>query len=566
MHRAGRKLPYLTLIAGMVVYAPPAQAQDGTWALTNARIETVTRGVIERGTIVIRDGLIAAVGADVPAPADARVVDLAGRTVYPGLIDLTSTLGLPPAPAGGAGAGAGGGGGAAQGQQQAATAFVGLEPDRMVTDELRFVAADVRAARDAGITAVLTAPGRGAFRGQSALVPLHDSASARQVIRAPVAQHMGFQGVGGGFGGGRYPGTLLGVMAYQRQELHEAKRHAQLLERYRSNPRGMRRPENDPSLAALVPVVRGQMPAFVAAGNEGEIRRALGLGREFNIQVTIVGATEGFRVIDALRESRRPVVVSVDFPQPATVTGWQYRGAQRNVPDSAVADSMARRIVEGNAAALNQAGIRFALASGGTRAADFASNVRKAIAAGLPRDTALAALTIRAAEIAGAADQLGSIEAGKIANLVVSEGDLLGDSARIRMVFVDGRRYTVEPPARAAGGSGRGPGGRGGDAEPVPVAGTWDLMINTPQGNQAVVMMTTQSGSGFTGTMRSELGTSDIAAGTISGRRLTWSMSLTMGGNTMQLQYSAEVDGSRMTGSVTVGELGTFSFTGEKRP
>src|SRR5262245_35725123 len=89
----------------LVLCAPTMRAQGGTWALTNARIETVTRGVIERGTIVIRDGLIAAVGADVTAPADARVVDLSGRTVYPGLIDLTSSIGLAAAPAPGAGGG-----------------------------------------------------------------------------------------------------------------------------------------------------------------------------------------------------------------------------------------------------------------------------------------------------------------------------------------------------------------------------------------------------------------------------------------------------------------------------
>lgn len=564
MLRAGSRLPYLAL-AALAFPSGQAVAQDGTWALTNARIETVTRGVIERGTIVIRDGLIAAVGADVTAPADARVLDLAGRTVYPGVIDLTSTLGLPAPPAGGGGPGQQGPAGQ-QGQQQ--PQFVGLEPERLVTEELRFQAADVRAARDAGITAVLTAPGRGAFRGQSALIPLHDSAISRRVIRAPVAQHMGFQGVGGGFGGGRYPGTLLGVMAYERQELHDARRQALLQERYRGNPRGMRRPESDPALDALVPVVQGRMPVFIAANNEGEIRRALGLAREFNLQATLVGATEAFRAVDALRASRRPVVVSVDYPQAPQVTGWQYRGAQRTVPDSAAADSMARRIVEGNAAALHQAGVRFALASGGTRAADFFGNVRKAIAAGLHRDTALAAITIRAAEIAGAEQQLGSIEQGKIANLVVAGGDLLGDSARIQMVFVDGQRYTVEPPARAAGGplARGGRPGAGGATEPVQMAGTWDLIINSPQGNQAVVMTTTQSGATFSGTMRSDLGTSEIVSGAITGRRLTWSMSLTISGQQMQLHYSAEVDGTRMTGSVAVGEFGTFQFTGEKRP
>jgi hypothetical protein len=125
----------------------------------------------------------------------------------------------------------------------------------------------------------------------------------------------------------------------------------------------------------------------------------------------------------------------------------------------------------------------------------------------------------------------------------------------------------VDPPAAAA----RGAGGRGGNAAgganaPVQMAGTWDLMINSPQGNQAVVMTATQSGSNFSGSMSSQMGQSDISGGTISGRRLTWSMRLSIGGQDMLLQYSAEVDGNRMTGNVSVGEFGTFSFTGDKRP
>src|SRR5687768_11914386 len=107
-------------------------AQSDTWALTNARIQTVTRGVIDKGTIVIRKGLIEAVGASVPVPADARVLDLAGKTVTPGLFDLTSTLGLPT-PAAPAAGGGGGGGGAAP---PAGAPRPGLSPERMVADEL----------------------------------------------------------------------------------------------------------------------------------------------------------------------------------------------------------------------------------------------------------------------------------------------------------------------------------------------------------------------------------------------------------------------------------------------
>lgn len=583
MRRAG--MPRVAAACGaiMVLAVSTALAQEGTWALTNARIETVTRGVIERGTIIVRDGLIVSVGADVTAPADARVLDLTGRTIYPGLIDLTSTLGLAAAPAATPGQGGGGGGGGAAAAAAAAPGgrtFVGREPSRLIADEIRPTANDVKSARDAGFTTVLSAPGRGAFRGRSALIPLRDSVSEREIVRSPVALHMGYQGVGGGFGGGgggggdRYPATLLGVIAFERQEFYDARRQAMLLDRYRTNPRGMTRPTNDDELAALIPVIRGEMPVFFAAGNENEILRALNISREFNLQMTIIGATEGFRATDALRAARRPVVVSVDFPRATDVTGWAFRGAQRHpANDSATADSIGRRIVEGNAAALMNAGVRFALASGGARPSEFLPNVRKAIAAGLPRDTALAAMTIRAAEIAGVADQLGSIEQGKAANLVISEGDLLGDSAKIRMVFVDGIRYTVDAPAPAAA---RGPGGRpggrggpgagGGDAAMAQVGGIWDINVNSPQGQQQVVLTTTQAGATFSGSMATQMGNSEIAGGQVEGRRLSWTSTLSMGGQSITLRYTAEVDGTRMTGTVQAGDFGSFPFTGEKRP
>lgn len=561
-----RVLGTLTLTCATLGGAGRARAQEGTWALTNARIETVTRGPIERGTVLIRDGLIAAVGATVTVPADARVLDLSGRTVYPGLIDLTSSLGLPAQPAGGPG-GAGGGGGGAAAAAAAANAPVGLEPERVVADELRAQAADIRAARDAGITAVLTAPARGAFRGQAALVPLRDSVDGREAIRSPVGLSMGFQGVGGGgFGGGRYPGTLLGVVAYERQALYNAQRQGALVDRYAQNPRGMERPANDPSLAALVPVVRGQVPVFFAAGSEGDMNRAMNIAREFNLQLTLVGATEGFRIADRLTALRRPVVVSVDFPGSSTVTGWQYHFAQIHPPnDSAAFDSTVRRAVEGNAAALARAGVRFALASGGTlRPADFIGNVRKAIAAGLPHDTALAALTIRPAEIAGVAAQLGSIEEGKIANLVVTQGDLLGDSGRVRMVFVDGIRYEVTPPAPPAGGrngrGGRG-GGGGGGGEPAQIAGTWTLTVASPQGEMAMTMPVQQNGSSFTGSLSSPMGAQSIEGGSIDGNTVTWTMTF----QTMTISFRATVEGNRMRGEAVAGGQ-TMSFTGERTP
>ncbi|MGE0552626.1 MAG: amidohydrolase family protein [Gemmatimonadales bacterium] len=537
-----------TILASAVVLATasPAWAQEGIWALVNVRIHPVSGPVIERGTIVIRNGLIAAVGAEVTAPADARVLDLSGREVAPGIIDLASAIGGSTAPAPG---GRGQAGAAAQSPE---TIPAGLDPSLMATAGLKLSEADLRGAREAGITAILVAPGRGAFRGRSALIPTRASAGADQAIKAPASLQMGFEGVSG-----QYPSTLLGVIAYERQTLYDAQRYALVAERYRANPRGLARPEFNPGLEALVPAVRRELPVFFAASEENEIRRAVRIAGEFDLDLTVVGATEGFRALDAL--GGRTVVVSLNFPKASDVTGWSYRLTRSaELPDSAAADRAARAAIEGNAAALARAGVRFALGTGGARPGELLANVRKAIAAGLPREIALEALTIRPAQLLGLGEALGTIEVGKIANLVVTDrGDLLGDSSRVRDVFIDGEHYDVAP-AR--------PASRGAAMSAARLGGGWTMTINTPQGAQEVTMAVEQSGSEFSGSMTSMFGTTEFSDGQIDGRNVSWSMVLDMGGTSMTVTYQGEVDGTRMTGTATLGQFGTAPFTAEKRP
>lgn len=530
----------LLLAAGA---APPLTAQPGTWALTNARIETVTRGTIERGTILIRDGLIAAVGPAVTVPPLAVVVDLQGKTVSPGLIDLTSTLGLPAATSGGEGARTGG--------------PQGFEAPRMVADELTGAADALRASREAGVTSVLVAPERGLFRGQSALINMRETLDRQAVVRSPVATHLGYQGVGRG----EYPSSLLGVISAQRQTFFDASRYGQLMARWETNPRGMERPQHDPVLEALVPAARGQMPVYVDARNENEIRRAIRLGEEHGLRLVVVGAVEAWRALDVI--GRHPLVVAVNFPRPNQVTGWRYGAGLESVPaDSTARQEAATRMIEANPARVHAAGARYALASGGTRATDFVANLRKAVGAGLPADAALAGATIRAAELAGVDGALGSIEAGKIANLVISSAPLLADSAEISMVFVDGVRYQVEArPARRAAGS-----GAGGAGAPASVAGTWTIVTQSPQGTMEGSMTITQDGTAISGTMTSQMMGSTPFSGQVQGRRVSWTLSLNFGGQGIDLTYRAEVDGNRMTGTVAAGEFGSFTFTGEKRP
>ena len=541
---------------GLVLALPagPVAGQQGPWALVNARIETVTRGTIPRGTILVRDGLITAVGTSLTLPPDAIVVDVGGRTVSPGVIDLISSVAVPstspPSP---------GGSGAAPARQ------AGLDPDRLVAESVRLSPSDAKTLRSAGITAILVSPSRGLFRGQSALLPTRDSAGPADVIRSPVAQHLGYQGLGSG----EYPGSLLGVIAMQRQMFYDARRYGVVEDRWRASPRGVSRPERDPRLEALVPAARGTEPVWIDARNENEIRRAARLAQELNLRLTVVGATEGWRAVDALKGAG--VVVSVDFPRPTEVTGWRFRSGLQHTPDdSAAADLAAKKLIERNAAALNTAGVRFALSSGG-RPSDLLSGTRKVVAAGLPPAVALEALTIRAAELAGVGEALGSIEAGKIANLVVSTGPLLADSSKVTAVFVDGEQFVLETGGRADVRTGGTPPVGTPPSAPTAAAaamgGTWAITSNSPQGALESTLTVQQQANAFTGTMSSQmLGSAPVADGLIVGRKVTWSVTVTFGGQSFTVSYAGEVEGTKMSGTVTAGSFGSFPFTGEKKP
>lgn len=419
-----------------------------TYAITNARIVPVSAPVIEKGTIVIRDGLIAAVGANVTAPADARIIDGAGLTVYPGLIDANTSLGMPqPSPAARpVGGGGGGGGGQGQGGPAPMASALnskqpaGLQPEIQAADYLRPGGDQIESERNAGITTALTAPRTGIFIGQSAVINLDGDSAPEMIVRSPVALHIGFTSLRGG-----YPGSLMGVFAAIRQAFLDAQRYDEAQKIYARSPRGVRRPEPDKSLEALIPALNRAMPVVFHADRQREIERAIGLAQEFKLRGIIAGGEEAWMVADRLREAQIPVLLSLNFPRRTTTA-------------SAEADPEPLRILRARVEApksparLMSARVKFAFQSGGMTAIDdFRGNAAKAIENGLSADDALKAMTLSAAEILSVADRMGSLEVGKIANLTITRGNLFDRASRIAYLFIDGRQIELRPAGPPAG-------------------------------------------------------------------------------------------------------------------
>ena len=539
------------------------RATPTAYAVTNARIVTVAAqgaGTIERGTIVVRNGLIQAVGANVAAPADARVIDANGLTVYPGFIDAHSSLGIPAprgqqdlasrfpgVPAEMLAFAAQQAGGQQQQQTQGAPNSLyppGLQPEVRAIDQIRVETAPFESAHSAGITTSLTAPRTGIFMGQSALISLAGDTPQELLVRSPVALHVGFTPLRQG----TYPGSLLGVFSALRQMLLDAQRYGQLQAAYARNPRGMTRPQHDASLAALQPVLAREMPVVMWAGSQREIERALDLAKEFNLRVIIAGGNEASKVVDRLRADGVPVIATLNFP----------RRPERQNED---ADPDPLRVLREradapkNAGRLAQAGIRFAFTDGGMSniGTDFLANLRAAVENGLSQDQAVRALTIDAARILGADDRIGSIEPGKIANLTLVRGPSVFDrNARVAQLFIDGRPIEVRAPAPRGEGSGA-------------ASGTWTVTATTDQGEKTLTLQLQQEGERLRGGIQGDLGSGQISNGSIgSSGEFRFTATVTIAGETNEATFGGSITGNTMRGTVAIVGRPTGTFEGSR--
>lgn len=486
--RKGSLLIHMAAAGALLATAVPvgrAVQAGATYAIRGGRVFTAAGAPVENGTVVIRNGVIESVGANVTVPADAIVIDAAGHNVYPGLIDMGNSAPIA-AEAGAAGRaggapGAGGGRGGAGGgefatyeESERAKRAALLQPDFNAAERLQPTSAAQVQLASAGITTVLAIPDGGIFRGQSALVNVLVSSDRPQisetadyrtglaVVKARVASHIN---PGGRAGGSGYPNSLLGSVAFTKQGLHDAQWQRDAEAQYIKNGSRGARPLVEPSLDALRPVLSREMPAAIDANDAREIDRALAIAAEFRLDPIIVGGQGAAERTAELSAAKARVILSLNLPGgrggAAGAGGGGGGGGGRGggAAQPSLRELQRQRDAPKVAAALAKAGIPFAFTSGGLGSpADFIRNAGRVIReGGLAADAALRALTIDAARIAGAAERTGSLERGKAANIVVTEGDLF-DGGRVRHVFIDGQPVQIDVAPAGTGGRGRGVG------------------------------------------------------------------------------------------------------------
>jgi imidazolonepropionase-like amidohydrolase len=395
----------------------------GLFAIRNARIVTVSGPEIENGTLVIRDGKIEAFGANVAVPAGAETIDGSGLSVYPGMIDAGTALGLVEVGQGAPGT--------------VDTTEVGdLNPNAKAIVALNPHSAHLAVTRVDGVTTAVTLPAGGLISGQAAIINLLGTTPLEMSVVPYAALVINYPrvGTGGGdFGGNQQPANLTETLATSARQLEQIRKLLKDAEAYGraqdayARDRKLPRPDQSPVLEALVAYVRGERPVIFRADRESEMRGAIKFAEELKLKPIILGGDDAWRIAGLLKEKNVPVILTGILDLPAREDDFYD-------------------VLYENAAKLQQAGVRFCISTGNSGASvrNLPFYAGMAAAFGLPKAEALKAVTLYPAQIMNVSDRLGSIDVGKMANLVVTNGDLLETRTSVRYLFIDGRPVKLD--------------------------------------------------------------------------------------------------------------------------
>ncbi len=415
-----RKHFALGFIPALLLAALPAAAQQ-TYAIQGAKIYTLAGPPIENGTVVIRDGKITAVGADVSVPRGAEVIDASGLQVYPGLFDPFSHLGLIEV--------------SAVRATRDTTELGGYKPHLKAATAVHPASEHIPVTRANGITHALTAPLGGVISGQAALIHLAGWTIEEMAIETSVAMILNWPIIeSGSFDFSTFtfkPKPFIEAKkehdkrVAELEDWMEAARHyAQAAEKGAAG-----KVERDLKLEALVPVVQGKKLVIVRANSKRSIQDAVTFAGKHNLKIIIAGGTEAWKVKDLLKEKNIPVILSPTQRLPAG------GDAPYDRPFSLPGE-------------LHAAGIKIAFATfatfGSVHARTLPYEAANAVPYGLPWEEALKAVTLYPAQMLGVDDRLGTIEVGKLANLIVTDGDPLEIQTEVRYLFINGQPTSTD--------------------------------------------------------------------------------------------------------------------------
>lgn len=445
-HRRSSGLALLLSLIGM--FPPVVHAQDvrnlppvsRTYAITQVTVIPAPGRKLDNATVLIQDGIITGVGQNLKIPAGASIVKGDSLYVYAGFIDGLSRVAVnkpkeeaskerPKDPA------------------HPAPEAAGITPYADVRGMLNPTERSIEEWRALGFTVGQVVPYGGMLPGKAALIYYNGEATEKMVVtpssglyaELTPAERM-------------YPGTLLGVLAKWKELYRQASYARTFAGVYAANKTGLEAPASDRVLEAFYPVIDKQIPVLFKAEKSLDVQRVLSLRTQLGFNVTVAEIREGWDLIPSLRSNAK-VFLSLDLPEDKKDEKGKEAEKKKEV-EAVLPDSVERKELEkrrdefmalyvGQASAFQKAGVPFGFSTLSAKPKDVKANLTRMIKAGLPEDAALAALTVNAAQALGAGDRLGTIDNGKIANLVISRRPYFDEKSKVVYVFIAGKLYKV---------------------------------------------------------------------------------------------------------------------------
>jgi len=525
-----------------------------TYAITNVNIVQAPGRKIEMGTVIIQNGIITVVGKTAKIPADAQIIKADSMYVYAGFIDGLSNIGITKP----------------RDEQRRerekdpgnpSYERAGITPFTEVRSLINPAEKSIEEWRAVGFTTTHTVPYGNMLPGKGAIIQLGGDNADKMILNnntAVFAQLSGAQGV--------YPNTVIAVMSKFRELYTNASLNKNYESMYAQNRAGLSRPNSDRVLESFYPVIDKRIPMLFKAERLLDIHRVVNLKNELGFPLMIGDVKEGWDVISKLKTPDTKVFLSLELPEVIKKEEKENVEAKKDKSRADIEkDALDKRKAEtvtnyeAQAAAFRNAGIAFGFSTMSAKSKDVHANIRRMIAAGLPEDVALASLTTTPAQLLGIADRVGTVDNGKIANILITDKPYFDEKAKIRYVFVDGHPYKFEVKEATK---------RSNNNAKVEIEGSWSMKIESPDGNSTGKVTFKKEGNTYTGAATSDRmpGSTPLKSVDVDGDNLTFNYVVSVGDTSFEVEVTAKIEGNSFSGSMSVGQWGSFPVEGVKDP
>jgi hypothetical protein len=536
-----------------------------TYAITNVNIIQAPGRKIDMGTVVVKDGLIVSVGKNISIPANAIVIKADSMYVYAGFIDGLSRTGITKPKE-------------EQGQQQRPKdpgnpkpEEAGITPYQDVRSSLNANDKSIEELRNIGFTTAQVVPYGGMMPGNGAVVLLGGKSVDDMILSSKASFYSELtpaQRV--------YPATVMGVMAKYRELYRQASLNRSYENMYASNRAGIQRPTTDRVLESFYPVIDKKQPVLFKAEKVMDAQRVLTLQSDLGFPLMLAELKEGWDIINKVKAANAKVFLSLDLPEEKKEEKKEDKKGdavkeeaekKQDKPKTAAdveKEALEKRKAEfiekyvSQAALYNKSGVKFGFSTMSAKPSNIPANLRRMIKSGLSEDAALAALTTAPAELLGLLDRMGTVDNGKIANLIISDKPYFNEKAKLRYVFVDGNIYKLEvKEAKKADGNAK-----------AEASGEWKTSIESPQGTYENNLSIQKNGSSHTGTVSGGIVTSPTKLDevVVDGKSLSYKYSINFSGTPITIVVDATIEGDTFKGTASVSQFGSFPIEGKKSP